>query len=61
MVKARINKDFDFFGQHFRSKQFAAPKKTKNYLEISITCDRLYEIEPGEILSSTRLGEYVQR
>ncbi|MDJ0816201.1 MAG: reverse transcriptase domain-containing protein [Desulfobacterales bacterium] len=55
----RIERGFDFLGYHFDPGGLGVAKKTEeNFLSLTI---RLYEQEPGEVVSSPRLGLYVKR
>ena len=55
----RIEKGFDFLGYHFRPGSLALAEKTVEHFVARAI--RLYEQEPGEVLASARLSEYVRR
>ncbi len=55
----RIEKGFDFLGDHFGPDGLSVATKTvENFVARAI---RLYEQEPGEACASARLGMYVWR
>ena len=55
----RIEKGFVFVGHHFGPDGLSVAKKTvENFIARTI---RLYEQEPGQDLTSSRFGLYVQR
>ncbi len=55
----RLENGFDFLGYHFSPEGLTLAAKTvENFVERAI---RLYEQEPGEVLTSSRFGWYVRR